>query len=146
MKRLLLFTVLLAACSGAGPDGITSPPVGLDPIVRGINHAATVAYVAWYSQAGLHQVDTFPGNSDRCAAFTSATPIDSIRFVAWIGDTLGAGWSKQTSPWFDPRSGLGSDPALNALNYPHGAEFWTVTIANATTFTMAADSLQPCTP
>jgi len=143
MSRLLAIACI-AACSGAtGPKTIT-PPAGLDPVVRGINPSATALYVAWYSQSGLSQVDTFPGSSDRCTVFTSASPVDSLRFVAWIGDTLGAGWSKQTSPWFDPRSGVSSDSALNALNYPHGAEFWTVSVVQAPVFTMAADSLRQC--
>jgi hypothetical protein len=147
----MILALLLAACSGAtGPAPITPPPPGLDPIVLGVNHAVNPMFVAWYSQSGLSRVDTFPGQSTRCTAFTSASLVDSVRFVAWVGDTLGQGWQRDLSPWFDPRLGLTSDSALNKLSYPHGAEFWTMSAdpttlgGFATTFKLAADSLAPC--
>ncbi len=135
----LALLVLLAACSNA------SGPPGLDPIVLAKNNQSTYpASITWWDQSGQVQQTVLPGASTTCVKFTATNLADSVRFEIVVGDTTSTTteWYKQWSPWFDPKTGLSSQPGV----YPNGAEFWTLNIPasnpGATVLTVVASA--PC--
>lgn len=125
--KALYLTLMITAC------GDSSGPGGLDPIVLATNDQGTYlpVVITWWDQSGQALETTVPSFTQRCIKFTSTTPTDSVRYEVVVGDTTGANgpWSKQWSPWFDPRTGI---PTANASAYPHGAEFWTVVVNDQT--------------
>lgn len=138
MKRLALL-LLLVACSKD-----STGPAGLDPIVLARNNQGTVpATLTWWDQSGQSKTSVLPAFGALCAKFTSTTLADSVRFEIVVGDTTGANgsWSKQWSPWFDPKTGVTS---AASGSYPDGAEFWTLDVASTTDILMRTVKSAPC--
>ena len=119
--KLLSFVVLVAvlAC------GDSSGPKGLDPIVSFENQSPYKVAMNWWSQSGLVSHTEINVGDSTCIVFLAADANDSVRYE--IDDStyrpVGTGWSKQWSPWFDPRSGI---PTANPSEYPYGAEYWVI--------------------
>jgi hypothetical protein len=136
--RFAIAALLVAtACTDSGPKG-------LDPTVLVRNQQSTYSPVTltWYDQSGQVQFDSFASGEERCVHFTSTLPTDSVRFVIIVGDTTGAhgGFQTQTSPWFNPITGLGPDPSV----YPFGAEYWTLDVNQDGGAAMSAVEGPPC--
>jgi len=136
----MILAVLGAACSGA------TGPKGIDPTVLASNVATDPLdslRLTWYDQSGQVSTTVLAPGVRVCVHFTSTLPADSVRFVASMGPVgvPGTIWSQATSPWFDPRTGVGPDPT----QYPFGAEFWTA-VGNgaALGITMQAVPAAPC--
>jgi len=147
MKRLICLSLLLAACSSS-PAG----PKGKDPTTLVVNQRNDYAVVlTWYDQSGQVSRTVVAPLTQQCVHFTGTLPADSVRFVAFTGDSAGHGESMQVqTPWFDPATGIvPSSPG----SYPFGAEYWTLTsramlngspIGAGSAILMATDSTAPC--
>lgn len=146
-RGLLLLIGFTAAISAASCKDQSHKPLGLDPIVLVSNPQSTYSPVvlAFYDQSGQAQVNTFAPFESRCVEFTSASEADSVRFVVVVGDTLGqhGPYSKQWSPWFDPRTGI---PGANPDEYPHGLEYWKLTVNDQAGASIEFLADPPCTP
>jgi hypothetical protein len=122
--RVAALVIALAVSVGCTDQG----PKGKDPtvLVRNFQSNYFPVTLTWYDQSGQVQISTVTAGEERCVHFTSTLATDSVRFVIIAGDTTGqhGGYQTQTSPWFDPATGLGPDPS----QYPFGAEYWTLTV------------------
>jgi len=108
----------------------------------------------WWSQSGLSSVDSIASGASACIHFEGSTPTDSVRFEAFMGDSLtpnNIGYTAVWSPWFDPKTGRVSgaqfDSAWAAVNYPYGAENWRLTgSGSAASFSVTMKTVQfpPC--
>lgn len=140
MRFSVLLTAAIALMLACG-DG--SGPLGLDPIVLVENQQGIFpASITWWDQSGKVQSTILPSHQTTCVKFVTTTATDSARFVITLGDTTGANgaWAKQWSPWFDPKTGLAKD----TVEYPHGAEFWTLTLTDGPGILMKPVAAAPC--
>lgn len=123
-RSIVLLAVLLAGCAAAGATDPQVAPVGIDPTVLFYNDLPVgTAYAAdgdtvtmtFYSLAGQTQVTRIAPGTAACIHFTVATSVDSVRFVAFYGDTTGTPdangnrtpWANWWSGWFTADSGFG---------------------------------------
>lgn len=132
-STVFLLFAALAAC------GDSSAPGGLDPIVSFKNQSIYTVAMNWWSQSGRASHTVITPSDSVCIVFLAANQFDSVRYE--IDDSTyrpaGQGWTKQWSPWFDPRTGI---PTASPEEYPYGAEYWVIVWGGRLGPTYGADS------
>jgi len=135
-----ILALIFAACSGS------TGPKGLDPTVLIANPVGTVPLVmTWFDQSGQVSTATVPIGQQQCVHFIATKLADSVRFVAYMGDTLAGNtalWTRQVSPWFNPLNGIPSNGIVTG--YPNGAEYWSLTSDGPVDFLMKPVATAPC--
>jgi len=150
MKPFPLLALLALAACGKDPAG-PKAAAGLDPIVLVKNQTGpTELSMTWFDQSGQKLTTVVGIGQTACIKFTSTTPADSVRFIVAMGtsstDTspppyTGNKWVKQWSPWFDPKTGLVPN---NPVDYPFGAEFWTLDVPSTWFIYLQPVQTAPC--
>lgn len=132
----VLLLVAIACSDGSGPKG-------LDPTVKMDNGTGDGPLtLVWWDQSGQTQTFVASPHSTACAKFISTTPADSVRFLAFAGDTTGTNgaWSMRWSFWFDPATGI----TASELGRTNGGEYWVLQMLTYPEFTMAPVADPPC--